>query len=354
MRKIMSLVLVMAMAFMLTSSNKRFTIYMIGDSTMADKNMKKAPEERGWGMVLQGFFTENVKIDNHAINGRSSKSFINEGRWQKVLDKMQPGDYLVIQFGHNDEKRTDSLRYTRPWQEFADNYRMFIRAAKEKGVTPIVMNCVARRNFFNAKTKEEIDDEALRSVNRDKYNGNEKVNSDTLVDTHGDYARVPQQIAKEFNVPYIDANKISTDLENSLGVEGSRDLHMIKYNGKDNTHYNLTGALTAARLCAQLMKEKGILADDIVIPTELSIAPASVDMGEGYLGKTAMKELTLSGVLRGYGKVGILSTGTLAVILSIGALPGMLSACCGSDLRKALSIFSVCDKRAVCSSLRAD
>ena len=171
MRKIMSLVLVMAMTFMLTSSNKRFTIYMIGDSTMADKNMKKAPEERGWGMVLQGFFTENVRIDNHAINGRSSKSFINEGRWQKVLDKMQPGDYLVIQFGHNDEKRTDSLRYTRPWQEFADNYRMFIRAAKEKGVTPIVMNCVARRNFFNAKTKEEIDDEALRSVNRDKYNG---------------------------------------------------------------------------------------------------------------------------------------------------------------------------------------
>jgi hypothetical protein len=65
---------------------------------------------------------------------------------------------------------------------------------------------------------------------------------------------------------------------------------------KDNTHYNLTGALTAARLCAQLMKEKGILADDIVIPTELSITPATVDMGEGYLGKTAMKELTLSGL----------------------------------------------------------
>ena len=252
MRKIMTLALVMAMTFMLTSSNKQFTIYMIGDSTMADKNMKKAPEERGWGMVLQGFFTENVKIDNHAINGRSSKSFINEGRWQKVLDKMQPGDYLVIQFGHNDEKRTDSLRYTRPWQEFADNYRMFIRAAKEKGVTPIVMNCVARRNFFNARTKEEIDDEALRSVNRDKYNGNEKVNSDTLVDTHGDYARVPQQIAKEFNVPYIDANKISTDLENSLGVEGSRDLHMIKYNGKDNTHYNVYGA----RLMASLLVDE--------------------------------------------------------------------------------------------------
>lgn len=248
MKKLLSITLVLSLLILMTSSTRQFTIYMIGDSTMADKDMKKAPEERGWGMVLQGFFTENVKVDNHAVNGRSSKSFINEGRWQKVLDSMRPGDYLVIQFGHNDEKSKSADRYTRPWQEFAENYRTFIRGAKEKGVTPIVMNCVARRNFFNAKTKEEIDDEALRSVNRDKYHGDEKINSDTLVDTHGDYAKVPQTIAREFHVPFVDANRISTELENKLGVEGSRELHMIKYNGKDNTHFNVYGARIMASL----------------------------------------------------------------------------------------------------------
>ena len=256
MKKILTITLMVSLLFCLTSSKKQVTIFMIGDSTMADKDMKKAPEERGWGMVLQGFLTENVIVDNHAVNGRSSKSFITEGRWQKVYDKMKPGDYLVIQFGHNDEKSKDSLRYTRPQQDFAENYRTFIRGAKEKGATPIVMNCVARRNFFNAKTKEEIDDEALRSVNRDKYSGEEKINSDTLVDTHGEYAKVPAAVAKEMNVVFIDANKISTDLENKLGVKGSRELHMIKHNGKDNTHYNVEGAHEIASRLVDAMAEK--------------------------------------------------------------------------------------------------
>ncbi|MBO5613601.1 MAG: pectin esterase [Prevotella sp.] len=257
MKKLLTATMFMMMLFVLSSSTKQFTIYMIGDSTMADKDMKKAPEERGWGMVLQGFFTENVRIENHAKNGRSSKSFITEGRWQKVLDRMKPGDYLVIQFGHNDEKSKDSLRFTRPWNEFAENYRKFIRGAKEKGVTPIVMNCVARRNFFNAKTKAEIDDEALRSVNRDKFSvSDEKINSDTVVDTHGDYAKVPAVIAREMKVAYVDANKISTELENKLGAKGSRELHMIKYNGKDNTHFNEYGAHEiASRLVDAMAKE---------------------------------------------------------------------------------------------------
>ena len=111
------------------------------------------------------------------------------------------------------------------------------------------MNCVARRNFYNAKTKKEIDDEALRSVNRDKFSiSDEKINSDTLVDTHGDYAKVPAVVAKEMGVAFIDANKISTDLENKLGPTGSRELHMVKYNGKDNTHFNVYGARTMASL----------------------------------------------------------------------------------------------------------
>ena len=85
------------------------TIFMIGDSTMANKSIIGGNPERGWGMMLPGFFSEDVQIDNHAVNGRSTKSFIDEGRWDKVLSKIKKGDYVFIQFGHNDSKQ-DSLR----------------------------------------------------------------------------------------------------------------------------------------------------------------------------------------------------------------------------------------------------
>lgn len=246
---------VMVMLFTMTSADRRFTIFMIGDSTMANKDIKKG-QERGWGMALQGFFTENVVVDNHALNGRSSRSFIIEGHWQKVYDAMKPGDYLVIQFGHNDEKgkiEKNNKRHTEPGLTFDDNYRMFIRAAQEKGVTPIVMNAVVRRNFYK-KPDMNVDDESLRDA---KSTGKEQINSDTLIDTHGLYVVTPQNVAKLMRVPFVDANKITKDFENSLGVEKSRKLHMISAvkNGKDNTHYTVYGAHEVASRLVDAMAE---------------------------------------------------------------------------------------------------
>ena len=246
---------VMVMLFTMTSADRRFTIFMIGDSTMANKDIKKG-QERGWGMALQGFFTENVVVDNHALNGRSSRSFIIEGHWQKVYDAMKPGDYLVIQFGHKDEKgkiEKNNKRHTEPGLTFDDNYRMFIRAAQEKGVTPIVMNAVVRRNFYK-KPDMNVDDESLRDA---KSTGKEQINSDTLIDTHGLYVVTPQNVAKLMRVPFVDANKITKDFENSLGVEKSRLLHMISAvkNGKDNTHYTVYGAHEVASRLVDAMAE---------------------------------------------------------------------------------------------------
>lgn len=116
MKKKLSLLLCLAMTlFVMTSSTKITTIFVIGDSTAAEKSNFKDNPERGWGMVLQGFFDDKILVDNHAVNGRSSKSFINEGRWQKVLDRLKPGDYVFIQFGHNDEKPKPD-RHTDPGQ----------------------------------------------------------------------------------------------------------------------------------------------------------------------------------------------------------------------------------------------
>lgn len=96
-----------ALAVLLLSkfkSDRVITVFMIGDSTMANKSLEGGNQERGWGHVLGGFFTEDVRVENHAVNGRSSKSFIDEGRWKTVVNKIRPGDYVFIQFGHNDEK----------------------------------------------------------------------------------------------------------------------------------------------------------------------------------------------------------------------------------------------------------
>lgn len=247
-----------SMLFVLTSSNKRITIFMIGDSTMANKDIKKGPE-RGWGMALQGFFTENVIVDNHALNGRSSRSFILEGHWQKVYDAMKPGDYLVIQFGHNDEKgKIGDKRHTDAGLTLDDNYRMFACAAQSKGATPIIMNAVVRRNFYK-KPDLGVDDESLRNVAYKE----EQVNSDTLVDTHGNYIKTPKNVALMMRVPYVDANKITHDLEQSMGIEGSRKLHMwikpgeygIAKGRQDNTHYNIYGAHVVASLLVDAMAE---------------------------------------------------------------------------------------------------
>ena len=257
MKRFISYILLVVGLFAFTSSGKLTTIFIIGDSTAADKQNPQTNPERGWGMVLQGYFDRHVRISNHAVNGRSSKSFIDEGRWQRVLEELKPGDYVIIQFGHNDEKN-DSLRHTVPGGSFDDNLRRFVGETRLRKATPILMNAVVRRNFFQA-SDGSAEDEALRNT---KYE-DEQVNSDTLIDTHGAYLLSPKRVAAETGTLFIDANRITHDLEQGLGIEGSRRLHMWYRPGEvasipngrhDNTHYNIYGARVVA----------GLLADAIV------------------------------------------------------------------------------------------
>lgn len=232
-------------------TDRPVTLFLIGDSTMANKDTTKGSPERGWGMVLHEYFTDNVRIENHAVNGRSSKSFLDEGRWEKVRRRIQPGDYVLIQFGHNDEK-DDPRRHTSVGSTFDANLRLYIRQTRERGGIPVLFNSVVRRNFL-VHHDPSIDDESLRNT----IYQDEVITSDTLVDTHGQYAEVPRMIARELNVPFVDAQRITHDLEQQLGVEGSRRLHVWYRRGEhpalpegrqDNTHYNVFGAHEVARL----------------------------------------------------------------------------------------------------------
>ena len=253
MKKVALYLSILLMTFLLSSSKKQTTIFIIGDSTAANKSNFDTNPERGWGMVLQGFFDESIVVDNHAVNGRSSKSFIDEGRWQKVFEKIKPGDYVFIQFGHNDEKPSPQ-RHTDPGSTFDDNLRKFVKETRMKGGIPVLFNAVVRRNFFR-EVDGSIEDESLRNT---EY-ADEKVNSDTLIDTHGAYLLSPRNVAREMNAYFVDANKITHDLEQSMGVVGSRKLHMwlkpgevasIPNGRQDNTHYNVYGARLVAGLLA--------------------------------------------------------------------------------------------------------
>lgn len=136
MKQIKLLAVLMALVLLCTSATKQktTTIFIIGDSTAAKKDLSKGSPERGWGMALQCYFDDSfIHVDNHAVNGRSSKSFIDEGRWQKVLDKMQPGDYVIIQFGHNDEK-PQPARHTEPGSTFDANLAKFVNETRAKEV----------------------------------------------------------------------------------------------------------------------------------------------------------------------------------------------------------------------------
>ena len=240
------------------TTQKVTTIFIIGDSTAAKKDLSKGSPERGWGMALGCYFDEAfVRVDNHAVNGRSSLSFFNEGRWQKVLDRIQPGDFVIIQFGHNDEKpKVD--RHTEPGSTFDYMLARYVRETREKGGIPVLMNCVVRRNYTLSLPKG--DDEALR--NTTFKDAPTTIEGDTLVDTHGLYRVAPRDVAQRMNCLFVDANQITHDLETRLGKEGSKKLHMWYQPGEhpalpkgrqDNTHYNIWGAHQVAALLADAL-----------------------------------------------------------------------------------------------------
>lgn len=241
--------------------DKTTTIFIIGDSTAANKDISKGKLERGWGMVLQSYFDDNIRVDNRALNGRSSLSFINEGHWEKVLQSMKPGDYVIIQFGHNDEK-PKADRHTDPGSTFDYNLAKFVRETREHGGIPVLMNCVVRRNFF-VNAPENDDDEKLRT--QTFKDGVKMVEGDSLIDTHGLYRVAPRDVARRMNVHFVDANQITHDLEQGLGTEASKKLHMWFLSGtepsepkgkQDNTHYSVYGAHVVARLLADALCEE--------------------------------------------------------------------------------------------------
>ena len=205
------------------------TIHLMGDSTMAEKDLKGGNPERGWGMMFQNFVDSTFQVVNYAQNGRSTKSFIDRGLWDKVYDALQPGDYVFIQFGHNDAKADDPDRYAPAYGAYQKNLRTFIRGAREKGATPVLLTPLARRWFKDGKLDR---------------------------DCHGDYPAAMKQVAKEMSVTLLDITTESLDWLESLGDEASKAYFMISTGKDDNTHTIARGARKVTELVCDAVREQ--------------------------------------------------------------------------------------------------
>lgn len=229
MKNTVSLFVVFLALFLVSfsSEDKKISIWMIGDSTMAYKKPERNPES-GWGVELKEFVLENAVVHNHAASGRSTKSFIAEGRWKAVLDSIQPGDFVIIQFGHNDEK-PDSLLHTDANTTYKHFLRKFIEEARAKEACPIVCSSIVRRHF----------------------DGNGK-----LLNTHGNYINSAREVSIETKTPYVDMEALTRKLVTKLGPEKSKSLFTLKRSGLDSTHLCHLGAHRVAALFVKEAKKQ--------------------------------------------------------------------------------------------------
>jgi lysophospholipase L1-like esterase len=226
---------------------KTIKVYLIGDSTMCDYEPRRAPLT-GWGMPFKYFFDSTVTIDNRARGGRSTRTFLSEGRWQPIADSLQEGDYVLMQFGHNDEAKEERYkdRYT-PVPDYKTNLIKFITETRGKKAFPVIVTPVSRLRFGKDGKQEE---------------------------THKEYTAACYEVAKQYNVPLIDLDAKSRELYNQFGAQNAKLLFMQLEPGenpsypdgqKDNTHFNEYGARRIAELVLQGVKELHLeLADHII------------------------------------------------------------------------------------------
>ncbi|MFC9860861.1 MULTISPECIES: rhamnogalacturonan acetylesterase [unclassified Streptomyces] len=217
------------------------TLHIAGDSTAARKYADAAPET-GWGTALPFFLGRSLRVANHALNGRSSKSFVDEGRLTALLDRVRPGDLVLIQFGHNDEKTEDPLRGTDPYTTYQEYLRRYVTGARAHRARPVLITPVERRRFAADGTARP---------------------------THGDYPDAMRALAVEERVPLLDIQALSLARWQELGPDGTLEYFNWVEPGQwpnhpdgkqDNTHFRPTGAIEVARMTARALRVGRVLA----------------------------------------------------------------------------------------------
>lgn len=287
-------------------------VHTIGDSTMANYD-ENATVTRGWCQYLQQFLT-GIEVNNRGKNGASSKSFYLEaGYWNTVKTQMQAGDYLLIQFAHNDEKtqgmdgdevkayynsvgntteaNATDYRGTNPSTTYKDYLRKYVDEAKALGVNPVLVGPVCRMYFSGNTIRRNGRHDLGDSYSMVTSTGILTNQSVPATDHTMDYVQSMKDVAAEKGVPFVDLTTATADLFLSYG---DADCHALLSDGEGSTHLNTTGAALIARRFVQIASEAGVMAEYASLTSDLSVNPANGDMGKGYVGQALTKEFLVS------------------------------------------------------------
>ncbi|WP_316739141.1 rhamnogalacturonan acetylesterase [Pedobacter aquatilis] len=241
-----TLVIIFCCAFSI-KKDKKVNVYLVGDSTVCSYGTERAPLT-GWGMPFANYFNSSVTIKNQAKGGRSTRTFISEGLWKSVYDSLQVGDFVLIQFGHNDEAKQPEYadRYT-PVNDYKNNLLKLIAETRSRQAIPILITPVSRMNF-------------------DK-NG-------TALETHTEYSAAMKDVAEKSNTVVIDLDKQSRELYQNTGPLMTKYIFMTLDSGEhpnypngshDNTHFSEYGARLIAEIILKQLTDKHVaIASEIV------------------------------------------------------------------------------------------
>lgn len=304
----------LAAGMLVSTSMMAIKVHTIGDSTMATYS-ESTTVTRGWGQMFQQFFTDAVTVNNRAKSGASSKSFYEEAAyWESVKKQIQPGDYVLIQFAHNDEKndgmdgdevkayyesigdqaKADATDYrgTTASGTYKEYLRKYVEETRALGATPVLVGAICRKYFTGSTIRRngrhDLGDEFSLLTASGIKEGN-KVGED---DHTYDYPYQMRLVADEMGVSYIDLTTATKELYESYGDAKANEL---LFDGDGSTHTSAMGATLIARLCAQLLQKQGILTEYINLTSDLSVNPSKADLGEAYKGQTVVKEFQISG-----------------------------------------------------------
>lgn len=228
----------LALIVLTAAKNRPVTLFMCGDSTMADKTELEISPERGWGQLFPSYLTDGIVVENYAMNGRSTKSFIDEGRWDYVLGRIHRGDVVILQFGHNDTKIDDPKRYA-SIEDYELNLMRMTKEAQKKGATVIIATPISRRYF-----KEGV-----------------------FYPRHGAYPEAARRAAKRMDVAMLDMEQATADWIKGLGDEASKAYFMNVAPGEctkfpdgktDNTHLRENGAMVVGGMAARMIVDQKI------------------------------------------------------------------------------------------------
>ncbi len=264
MKKTNKHIIIALLLLVCSSITAQVRILTIGDSTMADYDEEKRSGEdemRGWSQMLPTFVRDNVTVDNRAKNGRSSKSFYYEF-WETLRETLQPGDYVFIQFGHNDEK-ADGLdtdpddkkgRGTAAWGQYQEYLTRYVNESRDKGAIPILLTPVVRRLF----------DDNNNIIGKGLHNLTDIAPDDSTMN----YPMAMRSLAHKLSVPLVDMTSLTKNLVEEYGAQKAKE---VIYAKNDNTHLKAMGGILFSELAVKDLLKQGILTDYIYIPHHLVI-----------------------------------------------------------------------------------